>query len=233
MDKGLAVVIATYFRPDGSTPRYLERALKSIENQSYKNYHIYVIGDNYEDSKGFKEICSRFNQITFVNLPKAIERDKYPFGDYRLFCAGGVNACYYGIELALNDRFEYVCHLDHDDFWEPDHLEKINSVIQLNPQFICTCSTHINNWLPYVQLTGEVYEYYPESCKMITSSACVKYSDTKLRPRDVFDATGEAYPADADLWNRLSEEMKKEGKKGYLIASLTCNHNEEGYSLKK
>lgn len=130
MDKGLAIVLATYFRPDGSTPRYLERALRSIENQTYKNYHIYVIGDNYSDKEGLKKICAKFNQLTVVNIPFAQERDKYPFGDYRLFCAGGVTACNYGISLALKDGFEYICHLDHDDYWEPSHLKNINSVLK-------------------------------------------------------------------------------------------------------
>lgn len=228
----IAVIIASYFRPDGSTPKYLERALKSIENQTHKDYKVYVIGDNYSDEKGFKEICAKY-KVTCFNLPVAVEREKYPFGDYRLFCAGGVNACNYGIKLALSDGYEYICHLDHDDYWEPTHLETINSMLNLNPVFCCTASTHIQDWLPYVQLTGDIYEYFPEACKMITSSACVKYSDTILRPRDVFEATGEAYPADADLWNRLSEEMHREGKKGYLASVITCNHNEEGYSLKK
>lgn len=192
-----------------------------------------LLATTIQTRKDLKKYAQSIKSLVLI-FRLQLKETNIPLATTDYFVPGGVNACNYGIRLALADGFEYVCHLDHDDYWEPDHLEKINNVIErLNPQFVCTCSTHIMDWLPFVHLTNQVYEYYPEGCKMITSSACVKYSDTILRPRDVFEATGEAYPADADLWNRLSEEMRREGKKGYLIASITCNHDEEGYSLKK
>lgn len=229
----IAIIIATYQRQDGMTPFYLKRALESIKNQTFKDYQVYVIGDNYESNNEFKEIVDLYPELIYFNLKKSNEREKYSFGDYRLFCAGGVTAAKIGIDLAVSAGYKYVCHLDHDDFWEPNHLELISQVAELDPLFICTLSTHNGSHLPKVDITNEVFEYYPVACGLICSSTCVKYSDTELRGRDVFAETGTAYPADADLWVRLAAEMKSKGRKGYLISSLTCHHEEEGYSLKK
>jgi len=229
----IAIVIATYKRKDGKTPFYLTRALNSIMVQTYKEWDVYLIGDNYEDEDELYNIAKDFENVDVINLAEAKERNKYLFGDYRLFCAGGVNAALYGVTQALKDGFKYVCHLDHDDYWHPDHLKKIAEVIEtFDPLFVCTISSHIIGNLPNVEISGAIQHFLPLPCGMITSSACIKYSDTELRGRDVFAETGEAYPADADLWRRLSDEMERENKPGYLIASVTCYHDEEGYSLR-
>lgn len=229
----LAIVIPTYQRPDGKTPQYLSRALNAIMAQTFKDFQIYVIGDNYADKDELESIVNPF-PVKWVNLPRAVEREKYPHGDYRLYYAGGVNAALIGIKLALKDGFEYVCHHDHDDWWDPDHLQQINQVIEeKKPLFICTLSTCFKSILPSYPETGEVLEYFPEPCAMVCASSCVKYSDTKLRPRDCFDYGLAPYPADADLWERLAREMRETGKKGYVVTSVSCHHDQEGYSLEK
>jgi glycosyltransferase involved in cell wall biosynthesis len=51
----LSIVIATYQRKDGSTPRLLTRALDSIFSQTYQNFKIYLIGDRYENNDEFNK----------------------------------------------------------------------------------------------------------------------------------------------------------------------------------
>ena len=228
----IAIIIPTYQRPDGKTPFYLDRALKSVENQTHKDYRIYVIGDKYENKEELQSIVQPYH-VFWGNLSKAIEREKYPFGDYRLYCTGGASAAQIGINLALKAGYQYICCLDHDDWWDVDHLEQINKIIEAkNPFFICTLSTCLGRTLPDFAETHEIKEFLPVPCGMINSSACIKYSDTKLRARDCCEKTGTAYPADADLWRRLSAEMKAAWKQGYVYTGLTCHHEEEGYSLK-
>jgi len=229
----IGVIIATYQRPDGKTPSYLRRALASVHSQTFKNFQVYVIGDHYDNDMELKTIIAPYPNVTCVNLPHSIEREKYKMGDMKLWCSGGLTAFITGINYALSDRIQYICHLDHDDHWENNHLELINRVIdEKNPLFICTMSSYSNIHLPYKPITNEVEEFLPVPGGMIASSSCVKYSDTSLRYRDVFEATGTSNPGDADLWTRLSEEMKQTGKKGYLIKTLTCHHDEEGYALR-
>ena len=47
----LAIVIATYYRSDRSTINVLVSALKSVLKQTYSNYKIFLIGDQYERIK--------------------------------------------------------------------------------------------------------------------------------------------------------------------------------------
>lgn len=229
----LAIVIATYERPDGRTKNLLIRALNSIYLQTHKDYKVYLIGDACPNDAMFKDIVSYYPNVTFTNLEKSVEREKYNFGTYEMWCAGGLTPRLIGINSALADGFEYVCSLDHDDFWLPDHLATINDVIEKhNPNFICTVSTYPGTKLPHVPLDGKIIEWsvFPGCC--CNSASCVKYSETSLRVRDTFALNGVASPPDADLWYRLGIEMKEKGQKGYLVRKLTAHHDEEGYTMK-
>jgi glycosyltransferase involved in cell wall biosynthesis len=211
----IAIVIPTYQRPDGKTPFYLSRAINSVLAQTHGNWELYLIGDNYINEIELTVWANLYRVNTF-NLTKAKERDKYKPGSYELWCAGGVNANNIGIELALNDGLSYICHLDHDDYWSKDHLKLINKKAEQCYPFICTRSTYLKEILPKAN-SGR---YKPVACGLIHSSTCIDFSKTDLRYRDCFAETGEAYPADADLWRRYDKE-------GYLIDKLTCFHEEE------
>jgi len=231
-DLRIGVVISTYMRPDGKTPFYLRRALNCIKNQTFKNYWIYLIGDKYDNEQELMDIASQYDKITCINLPYALERDKYQWGDFRLWCTGGMNAVLTGITKAIDDGIEYICHLDHDDQWTLNHLDLFAGVIiTKTPFFICTMSSYSDIHLPYQKQTGEVVEFLPAPGGMVASSSCIKYSDTRIRLRDVFEATGKPNPGDADLWFRLAEEMRQMGKRGFLVRTLSCRHDEEGYVL--
>ena len=229
----LAVVIATYMRPDGKTPGYLNRALAKITEQRFKDYQVYVMGDAYTNEDELFSIIENYPRVFCINLKESVERKKYPIGDFRLWCCGGLTAFITGVEKALKDGIQYVCHLDHDDWWENNHLELIANIIEeKNPFFICGASTYGGLHLPHQELDGSAVPFYPVPGGMIASSSCVKYSETKLRYRDVNEATGKPNPGDADMWFRLAEEMKLNGKEGYFIRSLTCHHDEEGYAIR-
>jgi glycosyltransferase involved in cell wall biosynthesis len=225
----IGIVIATYPRPDGKTPFFLNRALKSIEEQIYKDYKVFIIGDGYPGDE-LTGIISKYSKIVCFNLSYSVERVKYKFGDYKLYCSGGVTPIVIGITEALKEC-EYICHLDHDDWWEPNHLFLISKVLLKNPFFVCTLSTYKSNEVRPLIKTRKIFtEYYPEPYGIVPSSTCIKYSETSLRSRDVFQATGKAVPADADLWERLTKEMKAKGRIGIAINTVTCHHDTEGYS---
>lgn len=228
----LAIVINTYQKLDGSTPSVLTRAIESIKNQTYQNYKVFLIGDAYADDTEFTQLAKTIidtDKIVFENLPFAKERDKYQIGSNQLWCSGGVNARNYGIELAKSMGFEYICHLDHDDYWHPQHLELINHTIEAtnNPPFVYTCGTYYNSYLPAVPLSNEIVEILPVPARVIHSSVCINHSQIPLLYRDVFEETGVCEPADADMWKRISEYIKLNNLKSYLITSLTCYHPTE------
>lgn len=231
-----AIVTNTYKRPDGKTPELLKRAMESVLSQVHCEWKMFLIGDKYEDDQEFKQLSNIIppNKIKSVNRLNAIvERDIYPMPSKNLWCAGGVSSTLYGIDLALKEGFEYICKLDHDDWWSDAHLSNFNAVISAHPDlfFLASRSYYksLNNIKPRRPTSGSITPYHPKPGRIINSSTCVKYSDTDIRGRDVFKHTGQVKPADMDLWNRLSAFMKNNNKQGYLSSEVTCYHLEEGF----
>lgn len=111
----ITIRIATYNRKN----TLMNRAIKSVLNQTYKNWELVIIGDHCTDST--EEEINKLNdpRIRFYNLPY---RSVYPEDErYRWMVAGspGMNM---GAELAKGD---WIAPLDDDDEFSPDHLEKL------------------------------------------------------------------------------------------------------------
>jgi virginiamycin A acetyltransferase len=229
----LGILITTYQKLDSSTPEILKRAIDSIKNQTYQDYTLIIIGDKYEDNNEFETICSNAglgDKLIFKNLPYAKEREKYPLGSKELWSSGGVNARNYGVDLGLELGLEYICHLDHDDYYHPQHLEIINYAIEAtqDASVIHTCSTYFNSYLPAVELTDEIQLTEIKPGGLIHSSACINHKLIPLKYRDMFEETGKEHAADADMWTRIGEYTKQNNLKTYRITSLTCFHPTEG-----
>ena len=228
----IGIVIPTYYRKDGASYRYLERALKSIKNQEHTNYFVYLMGDNYEKEEELEDIAKILppNKIQVINLDIAVEREKYEEGSRELWCCGGVNATNTGNRICLSDGIDYVCHLDHDDWWEVDHLSKINQVIEeYNPSFIFTCSSHLGSYLPKFKLDDSIIKVNPRPYDMVRSSSCLNLKKLNIPYRDTLIETGISTPSDADLWERLNKTINEQNLESYNISSITCNHTEEGH----
>ena len=227
----ITIKIPTYQRVDGRTPEVLTRALESIKSQTYQNYKVYLIGDKYEDNDEFLRLSSIIDtdKIYVENLPYAKEREKYTGLD--LWCTGGINANNHAIDKILEDGLSYICHLDHDDWWAPNHLEEIvNTIESDSPAFIATKSFHKNyeNTLPIIESSP----FFPKNGDLIHSSVCIDFNRINLRYRDILEEEGiRGVVSDGDMWDRISELMKSKNINGKLINKVTCNHLEEGYSL--
>ena len=225
------IIIATYKRPDGRTPFFLTRALRSINNQMHDDFLVLLIGDKYEDKEEFKSLSSLIcdDKIYAENLVYAAERERYPDGGDPLWASGGLNAMNRAIQIGLERGIEYFCHLDHDDFWSPDHLYNFEKILKENETpFLVSYSTSpvFKSILPDHQKE----EIRPIPRGMIHSSTCVNFSFFSERYRDAYLETGTVCPADADLWYRLNETMTRLDIKGKMTKKLTCFHDDEGYS---
>jgi glycosyltransferase involved in cell wall biosynthesis len=227
------IIIATYQRLDGTTPFLLTRAINSIKQQTYQNYKLIIIGDRYENNDEFEKICNDNLDIdiSYFNLPIAKERDRYPIGSKELWCAGGVNARNTGIDILLNLDVNYICHLDHDDYWHPTHLEQINRVLTTvdnNASFIYSCSTYFDRYLPNgIELNNSIINSSPRPGDIIHSSVCINYKNIPLRYQDVYAESGNVEAADANLWSRIYEYIHENMLSSYLISAITCFHPTE------
>jgi glycosyltransferase involved in cell wall biosynthesis len=226
----IGIVIPTYWRKDGSSYEILTRALSSIASQTYPNYKVFLVGDKYEKDKELKQLSKIISpkKIDVINLPNAIEREKY--SGHRLWCTGGIHASNIGISLCIKEKIYHVCHLDHDDWWEKNHLEEIaREFNSSNCTVVATKSLHIN---------GQIFPrnseppFYPTCNDLVHSSVCINFKGIDLRYRNVYEETGKDFPADGDLWIRLSDYMKQNNLSGKLINKVTCNHLVEGHSKK-
>ena len=104
MSKLVSVIIPTYNRIDT-----LERAIKSVKSQTYKNIEVLVIDDNANNHnirKEVEKIVSKFQNIKLIqnkeNLGGGLSRNE-------------------GIK---NAKGEYIAFLDDDDEFYPEKIEK-------------------------------------------------------------------------------------------------------------
>lgn len=230
------IIIPTYYRKDKTTKFYLTRALESVFNQKHKDFKIYLIGDRYENEEEINDLVSNYlgDNFYFENLKVAKERDLYS-NKYAVWSYGGVNATNYAIDISLSEGNDYICHLDHDDYWSENHLSVINECIEsTGSDWVCTKSLYVGNRiLPEVFNTEKYINYLPRPQSLIHSSVCMNFKKIPLRYRDLFLETGKiGLPTDAELWFRTGKYIFENNLKSTLINEITCYHIEEGYERK-
>jgi hypothetical protein len=222
----IAIVITTYYRPDGKTKFFLERNLKSLASQTDLNFRVFIIGDKYENEEEFLSFRNLFENMYMENLTYAKERDKYKGN--ALWCTGGVNAMNIGIDRAISEGYEWIINMDHDDYFLETHIEDIRNLINENCAFICSKSVHENS---YTLPNTNSKEYVPKKYDLIKSSACVNFLKIPLRFRNLYEEEGIEYPSDADLWIRIAPVITGNNYQSFCTGKLTCIHDEEGYSI--
>jgi glycosyltransferase involved in cell wall biosynthesis len=227
------VVISTYQRPDGRTPEYISRAIKSVLSQVHTDWKIYLIGDKYKDNGEFEKFRDMIpsDKVVAINLPVAIERERYPEGGINLWHCAGASATNIGIELSVGQGYDYICKLDHDDHWAPTHLSLLNKAIdQTKADFLFTKSTYWNQSKPHGNFQGEFIQMHPQPKNVINSSTCVNYKKILLRRADPYYQFGEQFPGDAFFYIRLKPLIDSGEVKSIFVNKLTCFHEEEGYA---
>ncbi len=107
--------------PAYNTARYIKEAVKSVINQTYKNWELIIIDDCSPDNT--KEIVQSFSD----------SRIKYILNSQN---SGALVSRNNAIEASSG---KFIAFLDSDDVWKEDKLEKqINFMQQNNFSFTCT-----------------------------------------------------------------------------------------------
>lgn len=227
-----AIIISTYKRDDGNTPFLLKRCLNSIANQLHNDYKIFLIGDRYENNEEFIEICNTFenkDKIYFENLNIASERDVFN-NKLNIWKFGGVSAVNHAINISKNEGFNYIVRIDHDDFWENNHLELINECIELNnPAFICTKSKYRDTILPNISSHEKYINFKPYPETLVHSSICFNLNQLPLRYRTLGDEKCGDNSSDGCLYFEIRELIEENNLKSVLINKITCTVEGDGY----
>jgi len=230
----IAVNIATYRKDEKSIIR-LEKTLDSVFNQTYKNFKVFLIGDDYSKPEEIVNLSNKYpsDKIFFKNLPFSRER-KYHNDTKTLWKYGGTNAYNYSVDLAQEEGFDYIAHLDHDDIWSTNHLQEIVKCIEITgADFICTKAQHINGLdLPLTLEKNEQYiPFYPMYNAIIHSSVCMNFTKIPLRYRDLWLDTGisdqQTLTADGDMWERCRKHILKNNLRSFCVNKVTVYHDTE------
>ncbi len=185
----ISVVIPTHNRKD-----LLPRAIKSAQNQTYKNIEIIVVSDGSTDGTDeiMKEIENQDRRICYISYKPG---------------KGGNYARNTGIKAA---KGEYVAFLDDDDEWHKDKLEKQINIVKSDPSIglVCCGINSITEGVDYVT------KYIPpatyDSSKLILMKNCIGSTTTVMVRKDIFERSGlfdEELGAlqDYDLWIRICQ----------------------------
>jgi len=111
----VSVVVLTYNR----SRLLIERCIPSILGQTYDNFELIIVGDGCTDDT--EELVSQIKdpRLRFYNLS---ERGRYPSDPFRRWMVAGMPAANRAFSLAQGD---FITHLDDDDEYELDRLEKL------------------------------------------------------------------------------------------------------------
>lgn len=230
----IAVNIATY-RKDEKTIINLKNTLDSVFRQTYKNFKVFLFGDDYTHTNEILELLKIYpsDKIHFTNLPFSRER-KYHTDKKTLWKYGGINACNHSIEFAQNEGFDYIAHLDHDDIWTEDHLQEIVKCIEITgSDFVCTMAQHVNGInLPLIMATEDKYiPFMPIYNGIVHSSVCMNFTKIPLRYRDLWLDTGidndQILTGDSDMWERCRTHILKNKLRSFCVNKVTVLHNME------
>lgn len=153
----ISAIITTHNRP-----LLLDRAIKSVFSQTYKNIECIVVDDKSDDNT--KDICASFPTIRYIYISP--EESK-----------GGNYARNQGI---IASKGKYCAFLDDDDYWLPQKIEKQVQLIEEKGCELVYCGrkmeivqkekTTYYNRLPNPSFWGDMHKKILLTCCCCTTS---------------------------------------------------------------
>ncbi|MBQ2969065.1 MAG: glycosyltransferase family 2 protein [Bacteroidaceae bacterium] len=175
-------------------------SLNSVFAQTYRDFEIIVVNDGSTDN--IQQVLSQYEGLVVINQENA-----------------GVSAARNaGINKAQG---EYLCFLDADDIYFPNHLAVLNELINKYTGCGFYCTSHIETFADGRKLDsstrlpefiikssdykcGNLFEIVNNYSDGIihTNSFCIKKDI--LVSNDIYFAVGEKLGEDTDLWYRVA-----------------------------
>lgn len=137
----VSITTATYNR----AKFLVESTLPAVLAQSYKNIEWLIVGDYCTDNTA--ELLATIDdpRVRFFNLPK---RPRYPRNKQKRWKVVGVQAINMAHDMAGGS---WVAHLDDDDVFTPDHIQKLLAHAQEgNYEFVygrCKIENRSGEWI--------------------------------------------------------------------------------------
>jgi glycosyltransferase involved in cell wall biosynthesis len=183
----VSIICPTYNRCD----LLIERAVKSVLNQTYVNFEFLVISDGSTDNTAAEIKKINDPRIIFFEIKK---KKKYPETVENHWSCGPVNAINYGLKKMNGD---WICRIDDDDIWTHDHIEiLLNFALKNKLEFVSSSLVEvrlgekkINNSINEIPRIGGVQTWlYAGYLKFFESNInCWRKNWNKTNDTDVQD----------------------------------------------
>lgn len=186
---------------------YIEKALRSIHAQTYREFEVIVVDDGSTDiaphpPKGGEKLAYTDLELLLGNIGQIIRQENQ-----------GVSvARNNGVKLA---KFPYICFLDADDWWAPTFLEEMKALIEEFPDagIYGTSYYIVKNGNQRVAPIG-VPEGFEKGeinyCQVYAKTLCMPLTSISVCiPKTIFDSEKGFKPKlklgeDFDLWVRIA-----------------------------
>lgn len=133
----ISVYTPTYNRAD----ILMERAVKSVLNQTYTNFEFVIVGDHCTDRTEELIKTIKDPRIRFFNIPKRGYR--YPPTAENHWLAGPVVAANTALTML---KGKWIARIDDDDIWTDDHIEALLQLAQDgNYEFVSSAYEAVKN----------------------------------------------------------------------------------------
>ena len=172
----------------------IKNTIQSVLDQTYQEFEIIVINDGSTDNS-----AKQVKEITDSRI-KIVQQNNQ-----------GVSAARnHGIEEA---KYEWIAFLDGDDFWEDNHLEEINNMIDKFPdQLIFATSYQLSNKVTQFKNNHNENVYKVEDYFKDALNESLIWTGVVVINKKCFDKVGKFRPyltngEDIDLWARLARQF--------------------------
>jgi glycosyltransferase involved in cell wall biosynthesis len=195
--KGLSVIIPVYNREV-----FLEEAIQSVLAQNYEGALEIIVSDDGSTDRSLEIAGSFGTQVRILHKPEGC------------MSQGASGARNRGIAQATQP---YVAFLDSDDFFLPNHLNRMAALLERKPELGFVFSRMLK-----MKVQDGHRKYAPWTRAKLTkrdiiypviNASCVVHTNAFLFKRVVFETVGvfnESYTngEDGDLWMRISEKYQ-------------------------
>jgi len=169
----VAVITLSYYRKDGSSKSCLKNIFDMLEKQTYKNFKVFITGDNYQPESEFMEVCNSYKGKIYIHNNKYSCRELSlgPLSNYWAY--GGIHASYNSYTKAKSEGYDIAIMLDDDDYYYPEYIQSVVDNFTKYPEtaFMITKSKYCNRFLPSTKVNTIYYNnYIPEPCDSVRSS---------------------------------------------------------------
>jgi hypothetical protein len=237
----IAVIIATYCRKQGTSKKHLETMFNYLENQTYKDFKVFIVGDNYSNNVEFDALCKSYKgDIYYYNSPVDYRTNTFKHNRNKWTCGGSFSRRI-AIKKAIEEDFDYYFHIDDDDVWKLNHIETYVANLKKFPETaFMICKSKFNKGIlprSHKSITKNGYNnYMVKSCDSVHASWCInlhilgkllmelydeRISTIDKIKRNLIKETA-IYPMDANILKNISNQQKNKKIKCMCLVSNTC-----------